>query len=51
MILEFEARIRAGELSLADLAASESDCSSARMRGDLYAFRLTSPCYTAANAY
>jgi NIMA-interacting peptidyl-prolyl cis-trans isomerase 1 len=33
----FEKRIRANELSLADLAVSESDCSSARKRGDLYA--------------
>ncbi|KAF8466622.1 peptidyl-prolyl cis-trans isomeras-like protein 1 [Kalaharituber pfeilii] len=35
IILNFEARIRAGEASLADLATSESDCSSARKRGDL----------------
>jgi NIMA-interacting peptidyl-prolyl cis-trans isomerase 1 len=35
MILAYEQRIRAGELSLADLAVSESDCSSARKRGDL----------------
>lgn len=32
---DFEKRIRSGELSLADLAVSESDCSSARKRGDL----------------
>jgi len=31
----FEKRIRSGECSLADLAVSESDCSSARKRGDL----------------
>jgi len=30
-----ESRIRSGEISLGDLAASESDCSSARKRGDL----------------
>ncbi|CCX11727.1 Similar to Peptidyl-prolyl cis-trans isomerase ssp-1; acc. no. O60045 [Pyronema omphalodes CBS 100304] len=35
MILQFERRIRAGEMSLGDLAVSESDCSSARRRGDL----------------
>jgi NIMA-interacting peptidyl-prolyl cis-trans isomerase 1 len=35
MIQEFEARIRSGETSLGDLAVSESDCSSARKRGDL----------------
>ncbi|KAF8543096.1 hypothetical protein BDD12DRAFT_271548 [Trichophaea hybrida] len=38
ILSEFERRIRAGELSLADLAASESDCSSARKRGDLGLF-------------
>lgn len=32
----FERRIRAGEVSLGDLATSESDCSSARKKGDLY---------------
>ncbi|PWW74758.1 rotamase-domain-containing protein [Tuber magnatum] len=31
----FEARIRDGSTSLADLAITESDCSSARKRGDL----------------
>ncbi|KAI5797714.1 hypothetical protein EDC01DRAFT_704726 [Geopyxis carbonaria] len=35
LILAFESRIRSGETSLADLAVSESDCSSARKRGDL----------------
>ncbi|KAE8383362.1 hypothetical protein BDV26DRAFT_251600 [Aspergillus bertholletiae] len=30
-----EARIQSGEVSLGDLAMSESDCSSARKRGDL----------------
>lgn len=32
----FEKRIRDGEVSLGDLATSESDCSSARKKGDLY---------------
>lgn len=32
----YEARIKAGEISLGDLAKSESDCSSARKQGDLY---------------
>lgn len=31
-----EARIRSGATSLGDLAVSESDCSSARKRGDLF---------------
>ncbi|KAI5845700.1 hypothetical protein DFP73DRAFT_593857 [Morchella snyderi] len=35
MILGFEARVRDGSVSLADLALTESDCSSARKRGDL----------------
>lgn len=30
-----EARIKSGETSLGDLAVTESDCSSARKRGDL----------------
>ena len=34
-ILGHEARIRSGQVSLGDLAISESDCSSARKRGDL----------------
>jgi len=35
IILAHEARIRSGATSLGDLAVSESDCSSARKRGDL----------------
>jgi len=35
IILAHEARIRAGTVSLGDLATTESDCSSARKRGDL----------------
>ena len=35
IILAHEARIRAGATSLGDLAITESDCSSARKRGDL----------------
>ncbi|KAF2100450.1 peptidyl-prolyl cis-trans isomerase ssp-1 [Rhizodiscina lignyota] len=35
IILGHEQRIRSGETSLGDLAVSESDCSSARKRGDL----------------
>ncbi|KAI9734498.1 MAG: protein kinase ssp1 [Cirrosporium novae-zelandiae] len=35
IILGHEARIRSGAASLGDLAVSESDCSSARKRGDL----------------
>ncbi|KAI9702496.1 MAG: protein kinase ssp1 [Candelina mexicana] len=35
MIVAHEARIRSGEASLGDLAVTESDCSSARKRGDL----------------
>lgn len=31
----YEAQIRSGEKTLGDLAVSESDCSSARKRGDL----------------
>ena len=31
----YEDRIRSGETNLGDLAVSESDCSSARKRGDL----------------
>ena len=34
-LLGHEARIRSGETSLGDLAITESDCSSARKRGDL----------------
>ncbi|RPB22296.1 hypothetical protein L211DRAFT_839954 [Terfezia boudieri ATCC MYA-4762] len=36
IILGYEAKIRAGSVHLADLAVEESDCSSARKRGDLY---------------
>lgn len=32
----YEKRIKSGEISLGDLAMSESDCSSARKKGDLY---------------
>lgn len=35
IILGYEAKIRAGSVHLADLAVEESDCSSARKRGDL----------------
>jgi NIMA-interacting peptidyl-prolyl cis-trans isomerase 1 len=31
----YESRIKSGEASLGDLATTESDCSSARKRGDL----------------
>lgn len=31
----YEGRIKSGEISLGDLATSESDCSSARKKGDL----------------
>ena len=35
IILGHDSRIRSGETSLGDLATTESDCSSARKRGDL----------------
>lgn len=35
IIREYEARIHRGEVSLGELALTESDCSSARKRGDL----------------
>ena len=35
MLEGFEGRIKSGETTLAELAGSESDCSSARKRGDL----------------
>jgi NIMA-interacting peptidyl-prolyl cis-trans isomerase 1 len=35
ILLAHEARIRAGETSLSELAKTESDCSSARKGGDL----------------
>ena len=41
IILGYEAKIRAGTFSLATLATEESDCSSARKRGDLYTPPLT----------
>ncbi len=39
-----EARIKKGEVSLGDLAIAESDCSSARKRGDLYVLLLPVVC-------
>lgn len=36
-LLGHEQRIKSGEASLGDIAVSESDCSSARKKGDLYA--------------
>lgn len=38
-----EERIKSGEVSLGDIAVSESDCSSARKRGDLYVHRIILP--------
>lgn len=35
MLREYESQIKSGETSLGDLAASESDCSSASKKGDL----------------
>lgn len=35
MLKGYEDQIRSGQKSLGDLAVSESDCSSARKRGDL----------------
>lgn len=35
-LLGHEQRIKSGEASLGDIAVSESDCSSARKKGDLY---------------
>lgn len=35
IIRQHESRIKSGETSLGDLAVTESDCSSARKRGDL----------------
>lgn len=37
ILKEHEKRIKSGEIGLGDLATSESDCSSARKKGDLYA--------------
>lgn len=46
----YEQRIKSGEASLGDIAVSESDCSSARKRGDLYAAPMTFRVYaTTAN--
>jgi NIMA-interacting peptidyl-prolyl cis-trans isomerase 1 len=36
VIRDYENKIKSGETSLGDLAVTESDCSSARKRGDLY---------------
>ena len=38
MLRGHERRIKSGEIGLGDLATSESDCSSARKKGDLYVF-------------
>ena len=38
ILRDYEKRIQSGEVGLGDLATSESDCSSARKKGDLYAF-------------
>lgn len=35
IIRGYEGKIKSGETSLGDLAVTESDCSSARKRGDL----------------
>ena len=43
MLRGYEERIKGGEISLGDLATSESDCSSARKKGDLYVVSLFSP--------
>ena len=43
MLRGYEERIKGGEISLGDLATSESDCSSARKKGDLYVVFLVSP--------
>ena len=43
MLRGYEERIKGGEISLGDLATSESDCSSARKKGDLYVVILFSP--------
>ena len=42
----YERRIKGGEVSLGDLATSESDCSSARKKGDLYVPFLLDCCVT-----
>ena len=43
MLRGYEERIKGGEISLGDLATSESDCSSARKKGDLYVVFLFFP--------
>lgn len=40
-----EARIQSGETTLGDIAMSESDCSSARKRGDLYVLAICEDCW------
>ena len=47
MIRNYLKRIKSGEISLGDLAVRESDCSSARKRGDLYVIRDFNLCVTA----
>lgn len=39
-----EKRIQSGEASLGDIAVSESDCSSARKKGDLYVYTFCENC-------
>ena len=41
MLREYEQRIKSDETSLGALAVTESDCSSARKRGDLYVSSLS----------
>lgn len=48
----YEERIKSGEASLGDIAVSESDCSSARKRGDLYVVPVSfQACATTANYF
>lgn len=35
IILKYEAKVRSGEISLGELAVTESDCNSAKKAGDL----------------
>lgn len=44
IIQQYEQKIRNGEITLSDLATTESDCSSARKGGDLYAFLACNAC-------
>ncbi|KAJ5888697.1 WW/Rsp5/WWP [Penicillium taxi] len=37
----YESRIRSGDATLGEIAVSESDCSSARKKGDLFEFMMT----------